>query len=67
MSDWTGVPDEPDPVEIRNLVVHGWEKKDHSPTMQARIQRYLRTGMPGHLYGMTWYQEIRKGLLKIKK
>jgi hypothetical protein len=59
--------DHPDPVEIRNVVVNGWEQRAHSPNMQARIQRYLRTGLPGHLYGMTWYQEIRKGLLKNQK
>ncbi len=58
--------DQPDPVEMRNLVTHGWENQNHSQHMKDRIQRYLRTGMPGHLYGMNRYQGIRKGLLDKK-
>lgn len=56
------VKKKPDDVKLRNLVVHGWDKQDHEPLIEASIKAYLRTGDPTYLQ-FTRYEKIREGLL----
>jgi hypothetical protein len=56
----------PDPVEMRNLVLHGWERQGHTPGRMAMLKMYHKTGLPEFLAG-TRYEQIRNGIIKARE